>query len=147
MSEFNRVILLGYVGSDPTLKNTAMGRPYLRLSIATHSYQAAGQTGRLAESKKATNWHRVVVFGPQAQLCSAYLRKGSMVLVEGVLTSHVHTGDDGKKTNYVSIIAQKVQFFGGKASVEVQDEDNVEADETDSPSVQAPTEHAQLPAF
>jgi single-strand DNA-binding protein len=114
MSDFNRVILLGRLGNDPELKTSSQGVAYMRLSIATHSFKGG--------SEKTTHWHRVMVFGSQAQLCSTYLKKGSPLLVEGYLEVRTYTNKEGHKTSSVSVIANRVQFLGGRLSTVVEDE-------------------------
>lgn len=118
MSDFNRVILLGRVGNDPELKQSAQGKPYLRLSLATHSFKSG--------EAKTTHWHRVMVFGPQAEICNTYLRKGSSVLVEGSLECRTYSDKEGKKTSSVSVIAYRVQFLGGRLSADVSSEEVAE---------------------
>lgn len=112
MSDFNRVILLGRIGNEVELKTSAQGKPYLKLSVATHSFRGGEQ--------KTTHWHRVMVFGPQAEVCATYLRKGSPVLIEGSLEVRSYTDSADKKINSVSVIASHVNFLGGRASVPVE---------------------------
>lgn len=112
MSDFNRVFLLGRIGNELELKESAQGSKYLKLSVATNSYRAGAE--------KTTHWHRVMVFGLQAENCARYLRKGSQVMVEGKLEVRTYTNDEGKKISSVSVLADRVQFLGGRASVDVQ---------------------------
>lgn len=114
MSDFNRVILIGRIGNDPELKESSEGKKYLRLSLATHSFRGGEQ--------KATHWHRVVVFGSQAEVCAAYLRKGSSVLIEGMLEVRTYTDKEDRKVTAVSVIANRVQFLGGRVSAAVESE-------------------------
>ncbi len=116
MSDYNRVILLGRIGNNLELKTSAQGKYYLRLSIATHSFSG--------ENKKTTHWHRVMVFGAQAQVCSTFLRKGSPVLVEGSLEVRTYTNQEGKKQTTVSVIANRIQFLGGRGGAELEQEEN-----------------------
>jgi single-strand DNA-binding protein len=112
MTDFNRVILAGRVGNNLELKHSAQNKPYIKLSLATHSFKQDG--------KKSTHWHRVVVFGDQAEVCSRYLSKGSEVLVEGSLEVKTFTEKgSGTKRTFVSILANKVLFMGSRLSAEV----------------------------
>jgi single-strand DNA-binding protein len=109
MTDFNKVILTGRIGNDPELKTSQSGKPYLRLSVATHSMIRKGED----ETKlKTTTWHRVIVFGFQATLCMAYLKKGSKVLVEGRLEQNTYTNKNGEKTTITNLIADRIQFMG-----------------------------------
>ncbi|MBI3558066.1 MAG: single-stranded DNA-binding protein [Deltaproteobacteria bacterium] len=111
MSDFNRVILLGRIGNDLELKKSAKDKPYLKLSIATDSHRPG--------EEKVTYWHRVMVFGQQAESCATYLRKGSQVMVEGYLEVRTYEDKDGRKTTSVSVMANRVQFLGGRRSADV----------------------------
>lgn len=106
MSDLNRVFLVGRVGNDPELKTSAQGAPYLRISLATNAQKADGE--------KITYWHRVVIFGNQAQVCATYLHKGARVLIEGSLEVRTYTGDDDRKVTNVSVVAQSVKFIDVK---------------------------------
>lgn len=124
MSDFNRVILLGRIGNDLELKTSAQGKPYLKLSLATHSYRGG--------EEKTTHWHRVMVFGQQAEICATYLKKGSQVMLEGFLEVRTYNDKEGRKTTSVSVIANRVQFVGGRSLTDgplenAHAEDGVEA--------------------
>ncbi|MEW6055396.1 MAG: single-stranded DNA-binding protein [Bdellovibrionota bacterium] len=103
MSDFNRVFLLGRVGNDLELKRSAQDKPYLKISLATNSFRS-GQ-------ERTTHWHRVIVFGAQAEACTEFLRKGSLILVEGSLEVRTYTDRDDKKATHVTVIAHRVQFL------------------------------------
>ena len=112
MSDFNRVILLGRIGNELELKQSAQGNPYLKLSVATNNYRP--------NAEKTTSWHRVMVFGTQAENCVRYLRKGSQVMVEGKLEVRTYTNNEDRKVTSVSVLADRVQFLGGRASADVE---------------------------
>lgn len=113
MSDLNRVFLMGRVGNDLELKTSQGGRAYLKISLATHSASAHGES---------TQWHRVVVFGKQAESCAKYLVKGSLVFVEGSIEVSSYTDPDGKKTVSNSIIAYRVQFMSSYSRKSEQEE-------------------------
>ena len=71
----NKVMLIGRLGRDPELRYTQNGTPVTSLNVATdESY-----TDRDGNRQERTEWHRVAVFQKQAELCSNYLSKGSLV--------------------------------------------------------------------
>lgn len=77
----NKVTLIGRLGRDPELRYAANGSPVVNLRIATdESY-----TDRDGNKADRTECHTVVVFQRQAENCANYLRKGSLVFVEGSL--------------------------------------------------------------
>lgn len=93
MNGLNRATILGNLGGDPELKDTSAG-PVCRLSVATNRQWKDKQ----GNEKKHTEWHRVVIFGKQAENAAKYLKKGSQVYIEGRLqTTKWEDEVDGKK--------------------------------------------------
>jgi single-strand DNA-binding protein len=116
MGSVNKVILIGNLGADPELKYTASNRPVCNLSVATNEVfkDKAGQR------QERTEWHRVTVWGEQAEHCSKYLSKGRSVYVEGRLQTRSWDDKEGKKRYSTDIVANQVVFLsgGGGASAE-----------------------------
>jgi single-strand DNA-binding protein len=110
MGSVNKVILVGNLGADPELKYTPSNRPLCNLSVATNEVfkDKAGQR------QEKTEWHRVTVWGEQAESCSKYLAKGRSVYIEGRLqTRSWDDKTDGKKRYSTEIVAERVVFLGG----------------------------------
>ena len=109
MAFLNRVQLIGNVGQDPELRRTSSGTPVTTLRIATN-HHAPDADGKMIEH---TEWHNVVVWARQAELCAQYLSKGRTVFVEGRL--HTRSWDDagGQKKWATEVVASRVQFLGG----------------------------------
>ncbi|HZO80111.1 MAG TPA: single-stranded DNA-binding protein [Candidatus Binataceae bacterium] len=106
----NKVILVGNLGRDPEVRYLPSGQPVANFSVAT-SERFKGRDG---SNKESTEWHNVVVYGKQAELCSQYLRKGRQVYVEGRLTTRQWEAKDGSgKRSRTEVVAQRVQFLGG----------------------------------
>lgn len=110
----NKVMIVGRLGQDPELKQTA-GGPLVSMSVAT----SERWTAKDGNKQERTEWHRVTVFGSTADACAKYLRKGSMVYVEGRLQTDT-VEKDGHKVYYTKIIASAVQFLDSKAKTEQQ---------------------------
>lgn len=110
MSGVNKVIVIGNLGSDPDLKHTQGGTPVCRLSVATTRTWNNQQTN---ERQQETEWHRITVWGKQAENCEKYLSKGRQVYVEGRLRTSSYD-KDGVKHYSTEIVADQVQFLGGK---------------------------------
>jgi single-strand DNA-binding protein len=71
--------------------------------------------GRDGSNKESTEWHNIVVYGKQAELCSQYLKKGRQVYIEGRLTTRQWEAKDGSgKRSRTEVVAQRVQFLGGR---------------------------------
>ena len=80
MASLNKVLLIGRLGRDPELRYTQGNTAVTTLSVATSDSWSDRQSG---EKKERTEWHRVVVWGRQAENCEKYLSKGRQVFVEG----------------------------------------------------------------
>jgi single-strand DNA-binding protein len=125
----NKVILVGNLGRDPEVRNTQSGQSVCNLSLATtERYQ-----GRDGQPREQTEWHNVVVWGKQAELCGQYLQKGRQVFVEGKITTREYEARDGSGKRYrTEVVAQRVQFLGGRpAAANTTDSSHVYADEFD----------------
>ena len=98
----NKVQIIGNLGNEPEQRRTQAGALVVTLSVATT------ETWRDAESQQLnerTEWHRVVMFGRQAETAAEYLHKGSKVYVEGKLQTRkwqdARTGIDRYTTEIV----------------------------------------------
>src|SRR3954467_14653585 len=107
MGSVNKVILVGNLGADPELKYTPSSRPLCNLRIATTDVfkDKAGQR------QEKTEWHRVTVWGDQAENCSKYLAKGRSVYIEGRLQTRSYD-KDGQKHYATDVVADRVVFLG-----------------------------------
>lgn len=108
MASINKVILIGNLGSDPEVRYLPSGQPVANFNIAT----TERWTGKDGNPGERTEWHRIVVFGKQAENCKEYLRKGRQVYVEGRLQTREWDDKEGQKRRTTEIIAQTVQFLG-----------------------------------
>ncbi len=104
----NKVLLIGHLGADPELRYTGSGRPFATFRVATNR----SWTDRDGERQEETTWHRVVTWGPTAEACDQYLRKGSPVFVEGYLQTRQWEGNDGKIRYVSEVVAERVIFLG-----------------------------------
>jgi single-strand DNA-binding protein len=109
MASVNKAIVLGNLGRDPELRQTASGKAVATLRIATNE-QWTDQSG---ERQERTEWHSVVVWGRQAENCNQYLKKGRTVYVEGRLQTRKWQDKDGHDRYTTEIVADRVQFIGG----------------------------------
>jgi len=105
MSTLNKVILIGNLGQDPDSRVTQNGHPVCNMSIATKERFKQGD-----EWQEKTEWHRIVVWGKQAEFCAQYLTKGRKVCVEGSLQTRQYE-KDGQRHYMTEIKAQSVQFL------------------------------------
>jgi single-strand DNA-binding protein len=109
MAGVNKAIILGHLGRDPELRYLQSGQPVCKLNIAT----SRRYTNKQNESVEETEWHRVSVWGKQAEHCNNFLTKGRQVYVEGRLRTSSYD-KDGQKHYTTEIVADTVQFIGGR---------------------------------
>lgn len=109
MASVNKVILIGNLGADPEKRYTGTGQPVCNLRIATNERW----TDKQGQKQERTEWHRVVVYGPQAENCAKYLSKGRPVYIEGSIRSRSWEDQQGQTKYITEVIAQRVQFLGG----------------------------------
>lgn len=109
MASVNKVILLGNLGRDPETRYTTGGDAVTNLNIAT-SEQWKDKSG---EKQERTEWHRVVLFGRQAEVAGEYLKKGRSVYIEGRLQTRKYTDKDGVEKYSTEIVADRMQLIGG----------------------------------
>jgi single-strand DNA-binding protein len=100
----NKAILIGRLGKDPEKRTTPNGKVVCRFTMATDS--------GFGDNRK-TDWHSIVCFDRQAEFVSNYLRKGSMVYVEGRI-SYNNYEKDGQKRTFTEIVANTVQSLSSR---------------------------------
>jgi single-strand DNA-binding protein len=108
MNGFNRVFLMGYLGAEPEMQSSRNGKSYVRLSLATHHHKKL-ESG---EREQSTTWHRVTVWGKNAERCQTFLRKGSPLAVEGYISKYTYERDDGSDASTFSVVAREIHFIG-----------------------------------
>lgn len=111
MSAMNLVILMGNLGQDPILRQTASGKPVLNYSLAVdHTTVKTGADGKTVK-ETSPDWHNIVVWGDAATNQAKYLQKGSQVLIEGRLANRSYEDKNGVTQRRTEIIADKVRFL------------------------------------
>lgn len=114
MASLNKAMILGNVGADPELRYTSGGQAVITLSVAT-SDRWKDKDGN---EQDRTEWHKIVVWGKQAELCSKYVTKGKQILVEGRIQTRKYDDKDGVTRYATEIVADKVTFLGGGSGAE-----------------------------
>jgi len=106
----NKVILVGRLGRDPETRYTSGGQAVANFSLATdESYK-----DRNGERQKRTEWHKIVVWGKQAEIAQQYLKKGSLVFIEGRIQSREWQDKEGQKRTSFEIVATNFRMLGGR---------------------------------
>jgi single-strand DNA-binding protein len=110
MAGLNKVMLIGHLGRDPEIRYTQSGSAVASFSIATSETWNDKSSG---ERQERVEWHRIVVFGKQAEVCEKYLSKGSQIYIEGRLQTRSWEKDG--QTHYTTeVVASSFQFLGGR---------------------------------
>jgi len=107
----NKVILVGRLGRDPETRYTGSGQAVANFSLATdESYK-----DKNGERQKRTEWHKIVVWGKQAEIAQQYLKKGSLIFIEGRIQSREWQDKEGQKRTSFEIVANNFRMLGGRA--------------------------------
>ena len=109
MRGFNRAIIAGNLTRDPEVRQTINKRSLARFGVAVNNNYKDNN----GELKESTEYINVVVWGPMAENCGKYLKKGRPVLVEGRIQTSVYEAKDGSGKRYsTEINASNVVFLG-----------------------------------
>ena len=111
----NKVILVGRLGSDPEMKYTSDTTPVAHFTMATTKSWKDKNTGNKSEK---TEWHRVVVWRRLAEIVGEYLKKGSLVYIEGEIQTRDWEDKDGNKRYTTEIVGKQMQMLGGATGKE-----------------------------
>ena len=114
MAGVNKVILVGHLGRDPEVRYTPDGRGVCNFTMATTETWKDKNSG---ERREKTEWHRVVIFGPVAEIAGQYLSKGRQVYIEGKLQTRKwqdQNGQDRYTTEVVVDMRGTMQMLGGR---------------------------------
>jgi single-strand DNA-binding protein len=109
-TNINRVVMSGNLTRDPELRSTPSGTPICKLRIASNTRRKNAS----GEWEEKPNYFNVTVWGAQGENCARFLHKGRPIAVDGRLEWHEWQTQDGQKREGVDIIADSVQFLGGR---------------------------------
>jgi single-strand DNA-binding protein len=108
----NKVILVGHLTADPEVRATPKGVYVANMRLATNTYAGKDEAGN---SKEQTEFHRLVVFGKQAETAGEYLRKGRLLYVEGrIQTNSWDDAATGTKKYRTEVVVDSYQMLGPK---------------------------------
>ena len=111
MGSVNKVFLVGNLGRDAEERRTSGGNAMSTFSLATTDTWTDKSSGQRQER---TEWHRVVVWGRQAESLQPYLTKGKQICVEGRLQTREWNDRDGNKRYTTEINADRITLLGGR---------------------------------
>lgn len=110
MASVNKVVLICTVGKDPEVRQAQNGTAICNISAATSRKYKDAQ----GNAQEETEWHRISLFGKMAELAGQYLKKGSMVYIEGRLRTRKYKDKDGIDRYVTEIIGEHLQFLDKK---------------------------------
>ncbi len=111
----NKIQIIGRMGKDPEIRYMPNGDAVCNFSVATTEKWKDKNSG---EVKEDTTWHRVSAWGRQAEIVGEYLRKGSLVYVEGKMTARKYTDKDGSEKESHEIRMQDMKMLTPKGEGE-----------------------------
>ena len=136
---FNKVFLLGNLGSDIKVRHLPDGRPVANVNVAT------SETWRDQEGNrhKHTEWHRLNFFGRQAEVASEFMHKGSMVFIEGQLRTRTWQDNNNVERQTTEIRVINFQMIGSRRG---EDDADIQSGQASQPSSQPSTQPSTQPA-
>jgi len=126
MPALNKVQLIGYLGKDPESRTTPTGKKLSQFSLAVTRRWKSG-----SESKEATDWFNVEVWGRLGEVSQQYLKKGSLVYLEGRLQTDRYEDKGGEIKYFTKVVASVLQFLDRKPAEEPMVEPGVAEEAAD----------------
>lgn len=114
MSSFNQVQIIGRLTRDPDIRYTSDNRAIANLSVAT----SETWKDKSGERQEKSEFHRIVMFGPLAEVAEKYMKKGSQAHYVGKLQTRKYTNNDGVEQYTTEIVVDRggsMQMLGGKS--------------------------------
>ena len=108
MAGLNKVMLIGNLGRDPELRYTQNGQAVANFTLATNE----SWNNKSGEREERTEWHRIVVWGKQAEVARDYLAKGRQLFVEGRIQTREWEDKEGQKRFTTEVIASNFVMLG-----------------------------------
>lgn len=127
----NKVILIGRLGQEPTIRYMPNGEAVCNFSVAT----SEKYTDKNGQRQEATEWHNVTMYRKLAEIAGKYLTKGSQVYLEGKIQSRKYQGKDGIERTAYEIIANEMKMLGGNAQTPAQKPQPAQAQDNISDNV------------
>jgi single-strand DNA-binding protein len=109
----NKAILVGRLGRDPETRYTSGGQAVCNFSLATDEVYR----DRNGERQKRTEWHRIVLWGKLAEIAQQYLKKGTLVYVEGRIQSRQWDDREGQKRTSFEIIGNVMRMLSPRGEM------------------------------
>lgn len=123
---FNKAVLVGRISNDLELRQTNSGKSYCRFNLAVN------KNYKNEYGEYETDFITITVWNKQAENIVQYQSKGSLILVEGSISTGNYTDSEGNNRKTFEVMAQNVQFLGNKRNIDVSEEQSdVDSNEND----------------
>jgi len=119
MRSLNRVTLIGNCGKEPEYKQLEDGTPVAKIALATTEIYRL----KNGETQSRTDWHTIILWRGLAGLAKEYVRKGSLLYVEGKLRNRQYDDKDGVKKYVTEIVAEQVILLDKKTKAPENSDD------------------------
>lgn len=110
MASVNKAIIVGHLGKDPEVRYASNGDACANFSVAT----TETWKDKDGNKQEATEWHRVVLWRKLGEIAGQYLKKGSLVYIEGSIKTRKWQDKDGQDRYSTEIIGTEMRMLGGK---------------------------------
>lgn len=107
----NQAQIIGHLGKDPETRYLPSGEAVCNFSVATTEKWKDKNSG---EQREETEWHKISMFGRLAEIAGEYLKKGSLVFVEGKIKTRKYQDRDGVDRYSTEIRAETLKMLGGR---------------------------------
>ena len=108
----NKIFLTGNLGRDPEIRYTQSGKAVATFSIAVNRWRKSSADAQ--SQQQTTDFFNVVAWDKRAEFCGKYLTKGTRILIEGRLQTRNYEAQDGTKRYVTEVIADEIEFAGGR---------------------------------
>lgn len=139
---FNKAIILGNLTRDPERRSLPSGDSVVSFSVASNRYYTSQ-----GERKEDTEFHNIVIFGKMAETAAQYLKKGSLVLIEGRLKTRTWQSQDGQKHYKTEIVAESMQLGPRGLSKQSEGPYQSNSNPRPTPQVKPPISEAEIPVI
>ena len=137
----NKITLVGRLGADPEVRTLESGAMVAKFGLAT----SENYRDRSGEWQEQTEWHDVVVWRGLAERAQEYLKKGSLVYLEGKLTHRKWQDKDGNPRKTTEVVGNYFRMLGNRQSNSGGGGGNYFPNEEPAPTMSAPTPKSEAP--
>ncbi|MFC1746831.1 single-stranded DNA-binding protein [Candidatus Neomarinimicrobiota bacterium] len=128
----NKALIIGHVGQDPEVRYTPSGTAVVNISVATNEVMRDAE----GNDKELTEWHRVVLWGKQAEFAGNFVKKGKLVFIDGRLQTRSWEDRNQVKRYTTEVVANVITLLGGAGPRQDDDEGDMESEDVEAGDVE-----------